>query len=108
MRKVRTDVLESIPFVKDYFRSAHEIPASVSRCSSNSRTTFHGLMNLGQPFLNSKKMHYSCISYIRMRMRCGIRAGDKLLDSHSSSLLRVSNVRLVTSPSLPLIESRRS
>ncbi|CCG81222.1 protein of unknown function [Taphrina deformans PYCC 5710] len=28
VRKVRTDVLESIPFVKDYFRSTHEVPAS--------------------------------------------------------------------------------
>ena len=29
VRKVRTDVLESIPFVKDYFKSTHEVPASV-------------------------------------------------------------------------------
>ena len=28
VRKVRNDVLEAIPFVGDYFRSTHELPAS--------------------------------------------------------------------------------
>ena len=29
VKKMRNDVLESIPFISDYFKSTHEIPASV-------------------------------------------------------------------------------
>ncbi|BFZ53838.1 glucosyltransferase [Savitreella phatthalungensis] len=28
VKKVRNDVLESIPFISDYFKSTHEVPAS--------------------------------------------------------------------------------
>ncbi|ORY83656.1 hypothetical protein BCR37DRAFT_275249 [Protomyces lactucae-debilis] len=30
VRKLRNDVLESVPILKDYFKSTHEVPASVS------------------------------------------------------------------------------